>query len=88
MNEEYVKICEYELDREIIAKCREEDRDITSKDVRTELQEVLEENGIEYKNKLVEEWRGKRIAKYFLLVEVYVLKEDEEKTKKLLGNIR
>ena len=58
MNEELVKIYNYELDRCIIEKCKEEERQLTNKDVEIYIHEILKENNIEYKNKMVEDWQG------------------------------
>ena len=84
---EYVKVCDYEVNRAIIAKCTEEDREITTKDILNPVHELLDSYGIEYQNKLVEHWNEQNMAKYILFVEVYVLKKDFEKAKELINEL-
>ena len=85
MNEKYVKIYEYELNRDIIKKCTDEKRELTDESIKTEVHKMLEENKISYKNKIVEHWEGLRIRRYIVVVEVYVLKADEIMAKQVLS---
>ena len=87
--EELVKVCEYELDKSIVNKCIEEDRKISNEDVKIEIHEILEDNKIEYKNKIEEKWKAKigtqrKVQEYCLFVEIYVKEQDYDKAKKLI----
>ena len=85
MKEELVKICSYKLNRDIIDKCVEEEREITKEDVEIHIHQILKGNNIKYKNKLNEVWtRTGKYAIYNLEVEIYVNKEDELKSKELI----
>ncbi len=85
MEEELVKICNYKLNRDIIDKCIEEERDIKSEDVEIHIHQILKGNKIKYKNKLNEVWTGTgKYSRYDLEVEIYVNKEDEVKVKELI----
>ena len=87
---EYVPLFKYKLNKNIIDKCIEENRDITSQDVKIVLHQILEDNKIKYKNKLVENWSSVSnhgVSKYSLFVELYVLKKDKEKAEELLNQL-
>ena len=85
MEEELVKICSYKLNRDIIDRCAEEEREIKKEDVEIHIQQILKENNIKYKNKLNEVWtRMGKYAIYDLEVEIYICKEDEAKAKELI----
>ena len=85
MEEKLVKIYSYQLDRQIIDKCIEEERNIKSADVEIAIQQILKDNNIQYKNKINEVWSGNyKTPRYDLQVEIYVNMNDEEKTKKLI----
>jgi len=85
MSENLVKIYEYELSREIVDKCIEEERKITSKDVEMVLHEIFKENNIKYKNRLTERWTGiKYSLKYHVIVEIYVEESDATVAKKII----
>ena len=90
MEENLIKVLEYELSRDIIEKCSKEGREITSKDVETEIHILLKDHQIEYKNKLREEWKPKagmsiKVKDYCLIVEVYVKESQNEKAKELIN---
>ena len=88
---EYVPLFKYKIDKNIIDKCIEENRDITSQDVKIDLHQILEDNKIKYKNKLVENWSSvsySGMSEYDLSVETYVLKKDKEKAEELLKQLR
>ena len=88
---EYVLLFKYGLDKNIIDKCIEEDRDITSQDVKMDWHQILEDNNIKYKNKLVENWSPvgySGMSEYNLFVEKYVIKKDKEKAEEILKQIR
>ena len=88
MEDELIKVTEYILDRNIINKCIEEEREITKKDAEGYIQQILRGNGIECKSKIVENWSPRvsknGMSKYNLIVEVYVYKKDYEEAIKLL----
>ena len=91
MEEELVKVAEYVIDRHIIQKCVEEERELTKQDVEGELQAILRDNGIECKTKLNEEWSPRvdkyAESKYNLIAEIYVEKKEYEMAKKLLEEL-
>jgi len=86
MEEELIKIYEYKLKKEIIDKCIEENRELMSKDVEIAIHEILKENFITYKNKVVEYWTptSSKYSKYNLKVEVYVYEIDRLKAKRII----
>lgn len=85
MKEELVKIYSYELDRHIIDKCIEEERQIKSEDVEIDIQQILKDNNIQYKNKINEVWSGNsKSPRYILEVEIYVQNEEQKKVKELI----
>ena len=89
MENELVKVYEYELSKDVIEKCKKEERDIQSIDVENEIHEILKDNNIEFKNKIEEGWRSKigtqkKIKEFYLFVEVYVKKSDYIKAKELI----
>ena len=89
MEENWVKVCEYELNRDIIEKCKEEEREITSKDVENEIHTLLKDYQIEFKNKLREEWKPrsgmvKKVNDYCLIVEIYVKESQIAKAEELI----
>ena len=88
MEDELIKVDEYILDRDIVNKCFEEERELTKEDIEGEIQEILRGNGIECKSKIVENWSPRvtknGVSKYHLIVEVYVYKKDYEEAIKLL----
>ena len=89
MEDKWVIVFEYELDRDIVEKCNIENRDITSKDVENEIHSVLKDYQIEFKNKLREEWKPKpgmltKVRDYYLIVEVYVKESQFEKANELI----
>ena len=88
MKEELVKFYSYTLDREIIEKCREEERDIKNSDVKITIHSILEDNNLEYKNKLRENWIGFKRPRYDLIVEIFVYKKDLKRAKELLQEYR
>lgn len=94
--EDLVKVYEYQLDEEFIEKCIEEERELTNKDVEIELHKILEDNGISYKNKIVQdldiELKYYKISAnvlecndYCFFVEVYVDKVNQEEAEKLIN---
>lgn len=90
MNENLVKIAEYIVDREIINKCNDEERELRKEDVEGIVQEILRGNGIECKTKISEKWTpadkyGQ--SKYQIIAEVYINKCNYEKAKKLIFDI-
>ena len=89
MEDELVKITEYPIDKSIINKCLEEERDLTKEDLEGEIQQTLKGNGIDYKIKINEKWtKVSRYAssKYQLIAEIFVYKKDYENAKNLLNN--
>lgn len=89
MEENWVKIFEYELSRDIIEKCKEEDREITSNDVENEIHKILKDYQIEFRNRLREEWKPrtgmvKKVSDYYLIVEIYVQESQMEQAEKLI----
>ena len=89
MEENWVKVCEYELNRDIIEKCKEEEREITSKDVENEIHTLLKDYQIEFKNKLREDWKPrsgmvKKVNDYCLIVEIYVKESQIAKAEELI----
>ena len=62
MEEGLMKIIEYPIDRSIINKCLEEERDFTKDDIEGEIQQILKGNGIDYKIKINEKWT--KVSKY------------------------
>lgn len=87
--EELIKLCEYELDKKIIDKCIEEDRQLKSKDVENEIHEILKDHQIEFKNKIEEKWKAKvgtqrKVQEYCLFMEIYVKERDYDEAKKLI----
>lgn len=90
MKENWIKVIEYELNKDIVEKCNLEERNITSKDVENEIHVLLKDHHIEYKNKLREEWKPKagmsvKVKDYCLIVEVYVIESQYEKAKELIN---
>ena len=80
MEQELVKIYEYELDRDIVKKCIEEDRKIRNEDIKVEIHKVLEQNGILYKNRINEKWEGNYKTPIFkLMIEGYINKIDYDR---------
>lgn len=89
MEEELVKITEYPIDRSIINKCLEEERNLKKEDLEGEFLQILKENRIDYKIKINEKWtKVSRIAssKYQLMAEIFVYKKDYENARNLLNN--
>ena len=83
---ELVKVYEYELDRDIIEKCTKEGRNITSKDVETDIHKILKDNFIECKNKIVDRWITKgKIPDYISIVEIYVYETNKLMAEKLIN---
>ncbi len=60
MEKEYIKIIEYMIDRSVIKKCIDENREISKEDVENDIQKTLKINKIECKTKLDE--NGNRIC--------------------------
>lgn len=91
MEENLVKIAEYVIDRQIINKCNEENRDIKKEDVEGTIQEVLKGNNIECKTRLNEKWTPEvskyAQSKYNLIAEVFVYEKDVENAIKLLDEL-
>lgn len=89
MEENWIKIYEYELGRDIIEKCKEEDRDIKSRDVENEIHKILKDNQIEFRNRLREEWKPrtgmvKKVSDFYLIVEIYVKENQSKKAEELI----
>ena len=87
--EELVKVYEYELNRDIIKQCKEEERQITSKDVENEIHTILRDHQIEFRNKIREDWKPrvgtvKKVQDYCLIIEVYVEENQYEEAKRLV----
>ena len=64
-------------------------REITSKDVETEIHTLLRDNQIEFKNKIAEGWKSrmgmmKKVKDYCLIVEVYVKESQADKAMELI----
>ncbi len=87
MEEDLVKIFEYEISRDIIDQCIEEDREITKEEIEDDVQRMLRENGIDCKTKIKEQWKGSsKRPRYELIAEVYIYEKDYKKAEQLLNN--
>ena len=90
MKENFVKIVEYIVDREIINKCNEEGRELKKEDIEDVVQEILRGNGIECKTKISERWTpadSHGQSKYQIIAEVFIAENNYEKAKKLISEI-